>query len=63
MALCLMCLSLQDCTSLLCLAFARKYFVAAHAKHQVAEKAIKEMRLSFPDSCQGEEKAFLRQIL
>lgn len=63
MALCFTYLSLWDCTSLLCLTFARKYFVAAYAKYQTAEKAEKEMRLTFPDSCQGEEKAFVGQIL
>lgn len=42
--------------------FARKYFLAAYAKHQAAEQAEKEMRLTFPDSCQDEEKAFSGQI-
>lgn len=62
MALCFMYLSLWDCASLLYLAFARKYFLAAYAKHQAAEQAEKEMRLTFPDSCQDEEKAFSGQI-
>lgn len=56
-------LLLLDRVCLLCLGFARKYFIAAYVKHQTFGQAERETCLSFSDSCQCEVKAFSSQVL